>query len=45
MTVTKKKCGELVINIPTNLQITYTSSKAGEIMNKKEINLLNDAFV
>ena len=45
ITVTKKKCGELVINIPTNLQITYTSSKAGEIMNKKEINLLNDAFV
>ena len=31
ITVTKKKCGELVINIPTNLQITYTSSKAGEI--------------
>ena len=31
ITVTKKKCGELVINIPTNLQITYTSSKAGEV--------------
>ena len=31
ITVTKKKCGELVINIPTNLQITYTSSKVGEI--------------
>ena len=31
MTVTKKKCGELVINIPTNLQITYKTEKVGEI--------------
>ena len=31
ITVTKKKCGELVINTPTNLQITYKTEKAGEI--------------
>ena len=31
ITVTKKKCGELVINAPTNLQITYKTEKAGEI--------------
>ena len=31
ITVTKKKCGELVINTPTNLQITYKTEKVGEI--------------
>ena len=31
ITVTKKKCGELVINAPTNLQITYKTEKVGEI--------------
>ena len=31
ITVTKKKCGELVINTPTNLQITYKTEKAGEV--------------
>ena len=31
ITVTKKKCGELVINTPTNLKITYKTEKAGEI--------------
>ena len=31
ITVTKKKCGELIINTPTNLKITYTSKKAGEV--------------
>ena len=31
ITITKKKCGELVINTPTNLQITYKTEKAGEI--------------
>ena len=31
ITVTKKKCGELVINAPTNLQITYKTEKSGEI--------------
>ena len=31
ITVTKKKCGELVINTPTNLQITYKTEKVGEV--------------
>lgn len=31
ITITKKKCGELVINTPTNLQITYKTEKVGEI--------------
>ena len=31
ITVTKKKCGELVINTPTNLQITYKIEKVGEV--------------
>ena len=31
ITITEKKCGEIVINKPTDLKITYKTEKAGEI--------------
>ena len=31
ITITEKKCGEIVINKPTNLKITYKTEKSGEI--------------